>query len=261
MSSRGITRKDLQEILTQERQLLMADIDKIVWTAIPRLVPVGVGDGPHDMEFRGEIEALKYCLDQKCSEVASQREQITELSKQLCEMEQQIKTLREQQAAMSARPADDTQIGEVDLKEQEARISWIITEVGHAPCPKLAKKGFNKTEVHEKVMAKINRDRTSPESAIYRRNYCLMMHLTRRKPFSKEAKKTLVDLWKLFGISGDIVAFSGRMFDRDYLNPKSDKFFQYVTYLVFLHKYQRLSQPVTKNSEPCDSNEYFWRHW
>jgi hypothetical protein len=257
----NITRKVLEDILSKERQLLTSNIEKIVWTAIPRLAPIILGSSRQDLHFKKGIEGLKSSLDQKCGEVALLRAQITELSIQLREMEQQLNVFREQQPVPLALRPDDAEMNEATITENVARISLIITEVGHTPYPELARKAAQKTEVYEKVMAKMGRDRSSSESDIYRRNYCLMLHLTRLKPYSKEAKNILTDWWKRFSVSGDIVAFSGRMFDRDYLNPRSDKFFKYVTFLVFLQKYQRLSQPVTKNRETCDSEEYFWRHW
>jgi hypothetical protein len=87
----------------------------------------------------------------------------------------------------------------------------------------------------------------------------------RRKKYSKGAYKMLKQFWILLGVSGDLMGFTGQLFDREYLNPKSDKYYRYVSILTFMLKYQRLSKKHTKlwfkDVKDHDKDDYFFDNW
>jgi hypothetical protein len=72
----------------------------------------------------------------------------------------------------------------------------------------------------------------------------------------------LKQFWILLGVSGDLMGFTGQLFDREYLNPKSDKYYKYSSILSFMLKYQRLSKkhpkPWFKDVKEHDKDDYFF---
>jgi hypothetical protein len=182
-------------------------------------------------------------------------DQVADLNRQITELKEQIFQL--QNANTAAETTDEINVRMV-------RTKIIISEVSFDK--KLKKLELEDLEeIERQVGAKIQSDRDSADYDIYQRNQALLQHLMRRKKYSKSAYKMLKQFWILLGVSGDLMGFTGQLFDRDYLNPKSDKYYRYVSILTFMLKYQRLSKKHTKlwfkDVKDHDKDDYFFDNW
>jgi hypothetical protein len=207
-----------------------------------------------------ELEALRAQFDDTVREVGGLKLELIKL-----QLEGRL-SRRNSTAGVSINSTAVSAVPETvaEMNERLARIDLIIEEISaEKNCSK--RNFFDVEDVRAKVIAKINRDRASADSDVYRRNQAMLQHLLRRQEWSLNVKNQLNCVIKLLTVAGDFTAFDGKLFDRDYLDPKSDKYYKYVAILVFLLKYQRLAYPHAtccfRAMKERDTDDYFFQNW
>jgi hypothetical protein len=218
-----------------------------------------------------KVEQLKVANQDKMEELEALRLQFDDTVRQVEELKLQL--IKLQLEGGLARPTSSAGVSVssaavpesvAEMDERLARIDLIIDEIG-------AERNYSKrnfydiVDIRAKVLAKIERDRNSADSEVYRRNQALLQHLMRRQEWSLNVSNQLNCVVKLLTIAGDYSAFNGKLFDRDYLDPKSEKYYKYVAILVFMLKYQRLAHPHAtccfRATKERDTDDYFFQNW
>jgi hypothetical protein len=179
---------------------------------------------------------------------------LTSLNKEIAELRQQLIQLQ-----------DNTTETPDEANVRMIRTKVIITEVSHDKNTKERLSSEVIDEIQQRVEAKIQSDRNSSDNDVYQRNHAMLQHLMRRQKYSKRAYNTLNEICCLLDLSGNLLAFTGQLFDREYLNTQSDKYYKYVSVLTFMLQYQRLSKvhakPWFKDIKEHDKDVYFFNNW
>jgi hypothetical protein len=215
-----------------------------------------IGDASSDLST---VMTERQLIESAAPNVASFEDRAAGLNQEFAELRECRKLVVKVQNA-------DTEVETLDdVYVRIVRTKMIISEVSFDKKLKKRLELEDIEEIQHQVEAKIQSDRYSADNEIYQRNHCLFHYLMRRHKYSKSAYEILKQFWILLSVTGDLMTFTGQLFDREYLNPKSHKYYKYVSILTFMLRYQRLSKKPSKlwfkNVKDHDKDDYFFNNW
>jgi hypothetical protein len=196
------------------------------------------------------------------AETKERADQVVGLSQEIADLRQQVLRLQTVDNSVNSTAVLETPD---EANVRMIRVKAVITDVCHEKNMKERLSPEDIDAIQRQVESKIHSDRNSSDNDVYQRNRAMLQHLVRRRKYSKCDYKVLKQFWSLLGVSGNLFTFTGQLFDRDYLNTKSDKYYKYVSILTFMLKYQRLSKEHAKlwfkDTKEQDKDEYFFGNW